>query len=345
MKRLILLISILLISLTSFSQRYTIEASSNVGFYQMNGVDYPQGHYAIKYDGNVSTPSERVFTIYNIYSGVDLISSRYFTDVLNVDSWDELSRLFTQLGILDSKRVTIENQTTPVIILPMAKEVTRTTLAANSVVGLYDLSVVSSTGFVIGHHLRLVDPDSDRFYYATILDIQANVITLDTQLDFVYLAGSQVVDAVINMAVNGALIPVIFKHRLGSPSTPSDTDITRIILTCTTSTSIDLSKFGDLAPLGRGLTFRKVGGRSNNLFNIKTNADLSNIAYDFVVYDSTNPAQGLDGFSSRLTFAGTNKIGVALRVGKDDNLEVIIQDDLTGLTSLVMIVEGHATEN
>jgi len=273
-----------------------------------------------------------------------------FSDLVDKDevSWTDLPTLLDWLrdnsggaGTLDVK---IQDQTTPVIILPMALENVRTTITVEAVVGERTFTVSDDTGFTIGHHFRLVDVNSDKFYYATILNVAANVVTVDTPIDFPYAIGSQAVDAITNMAVDGSITPVVFKHRLGMPSTPSDTDITRIIITCTTNGGIDLSGFGDGDALDNGLVFRQIRDLTNNIFNVKTNADISNIAYDFNIYDTTNPAQGLDGFVSRLTFAGQNKIGVSLRVGQDDNLEVIIQDDLTGLNSLSIIAEGHKVE-
>jgi len=34
-------------------------------------------------------------------------------------------------------------------------------------------------------------------------------------------------------------------------------------------------------------------------------------------------------------------MGVTVRIGPDDDLQVLIQDDLSSLISLEMIVEGH----
>ena len=237
--------------------------------------------------------------------------------------------------------VNVQDQVTPIIILPMALETTRTTLAVEAVKGGNVLSLTDASGFVVGHHLRMVDPSADKFYYANIVSINVNDVTVDTPLDFAYTVGSQVIDATTNMAVDGSITPVVFKHRLGVPSTPSDTDITRIILSCEADSAVDLNKFGDLPALTNGVVLRKVGDEYQNIFNVKTNSDITNIAYDFTVYIASNPAQGIDGFASRLTFAGQSKIGVAIRIGQDDNLEVIIQDDLTGLVRLTMIVEGH----
>ena len=113
-------------------------------------------------------------------------------------------------------------------------------------------------------------------------------------------------------------------------------------MTCIATSPVDLSLFGDIPALDRGVVFRTVDGVKRNIFNIKTNQDLASILYDWTPYTGANPSQGVDGFTSRLTFGGQSKVGVVLRVGQDDNLEIIIQDDLTGLTSLFVILEGHS---
>lgn len=118
-----------------------------------------------------------------------------------------------------------------------------------------------------------------------------------------------------------------------------------MMFTCITVGIVDLTTFGDLAELTRGIVFRSVSSTGEmtirNIFNLKSNADLANIAYDFDVYAKTNPQQGVDGFTSRLTFGGQSKIGVVLRLEQDENLEMLIQDDIDGLTKLTVILEGH----
>ena len=97
MKKIILLLSIILISIYSFGQIYTIQESSNTGFFEVNGVDYPKGHFSVKYDGS---GVNRVFTLFNIYDGKNIISSRSFDEVVGVSSWDELSQLFNSIQIV-----------------------------------------------------------------------------------------------------------------------------------------------------------------------------------------------------------------------------------------------------
>jgi len=238
--------------------------------------------------------------------------------------------------------VNIQNRATTAVILPMVREIVADTTSVISVMDEYTVTLTSATGFVIRQHFRIISSNADRFYFGTILDINGNVITLDTPIDFAYPAGSEATGSDINMNVNGSVTPVVFALRTGSPSIPSVTEITRMIITCITDSAVDLNKFGDLAPLARGIFFRRVDGIKQNILNYKTNADIANVSFDFNIYAATNPSQGIDGFVTRLTFGGQNKIGTVLRIGQDENLEMIIQDDLTGLIGLRVILEGNA---
>lgn len=240
--------------------------------------------------------------------------------------------------------VNIQDQTTPPVILPMAQELLRTTTTSNAVVNSYTVDSASVIGASVGDHIRIISPGDDRYYFGTVLGIATNTITLDTQIDFAYPSGSEVTVSNINMAVNGSVTPVIFSLRTGLPSIPSNMDITRILITCLADSAVDLNKFANLPALTRGLAFRHVNTSQNNIFNIKTNKDIAALAYDWTPFTATNPAQAADGFISRLTFAGQNKIGVSLRVEQTGNLEMLVQDDLSDLIDLRVTLEGHVVE-
>ena len=300
---------------------------------------------------NLNNPDTALATAVSISGNNNYFEYLPMTDITSITKSDgspyasviefeyEMGSVFTTI-----QEVYVLDQTSPTVILPMALEVAATTTDVLAVKDSYTIDVVSVSGFLAGQHIRILDTSLDRFYFGSILAINGTTITLDTPLDFAYTVGSQVIVATTNMNVNGSVTPVTFKHRLGSPSTNKATHITRIIFTCTTNGSIDLLGFGDLATLIRGLVIRRVNGEIFNVLNVKSNADLSNTAYDFNVYEATNPSQGVDGFVCRLTFAGQNKLGVALRLEVGENLEVIVQDDLTGLVSLKIIAEGHIVD-
>jgi len=241
-------------------------------------------------------------------------------------------------GSLD---VNLQDQHTATLILPMAQELVATTLSADSVIDAYTVVITSAAGATNGDHIRIINSAADRYYFGTCIGISGTTVILDTPIDYVYLSGSEVTFSNINLSVNGSVTPVVFTLRTGSPSISSSVDVTRIMITALAASPVDLNKFGDITALTRGIVFRSVNDEIHNIFNAKSNQDLAGLAYDFTVYQALNPAQGIDGFACRLTFAGQNKIGVALRVEQDENLEMIIQDDLTGLSSLKVILEGH----
>jgi hypothetical protein len=224
----------------------------------------------------------------------------------------------------------------------MVNQLTAGELSAEAVVDAYTVSLVSATGFAVGQHFRIINPTVDRYYFGTILSITDLVIGLDNPIDYPYAIGAECTGSNKNMNVNGSVTPVIFTLRTGAPSIPSEIDVTRIIISCTASTAVDLNKFGNLAALTRGIVLRRLNGEKFNIFNAKTNLDLANIGYTFTSYQASNPAQAVDGFVFELTFAGQSNIGVTLRIMQDENLEMVIQDDLTGLDSLYAILEGHS---
>jgi hypothetical protein len=227
----------------------------------------------------------------------------------------------------------------------MAQQLGLTTLSVDAVFNEYTVTVADATGFVVGQHFRIINSAADRFYQGTILGIATNVITLDSPMDFAYVDGSEVTISNINMAVDGSVTPVIFTLRTGSPSIPSSVDITRMIAICEADSAIDLSLFCNVPALTRGVLLRSTNGITDNIYTVKSNRDIAGVAFDFTPFVATNPSQGVDGFVTRLTFAGQSKIGVALRVAQDGNIEAWVQDDLTGLVFFSIILEGHGVLN
>jgi hypothetical protein len=249
-----------------------------------------------------------------------------------------------ELNEVGKFEVHVSDQTSPTLILPMARQLGATTVAVDTVIDERVLTVTDPTGFLVGDHLRIINAAADRYYFGTVLDVTGSAITLDNLFDFVYIATSEVTRSSINLAVNGSVTPVVFKLRTGSPSIPSDIDITRMIITCACLTPVDLSLFGDLPPLTRGLLFREANGHQHNIFNVKDNQDLEGLTLDLKTFAALKTNEGVDGFSCRLTFAGQDKLGVSLRVIAGGNLEMVVQDDLSGLVNLHVVLEGHITQ-
>lgn len=240
--------------------------------------------------------------------------------------------------------VTLQDQTTPTLIVPLSQIANTTTVLNIGTIDTNTIDVTVTTGFVDGTFIVIADLVNNRYYTGEQVGaIAGNTVTLDTPLDFAYAAGAAITNGNINMNVDGSVTRQIFGLRVSDPGLPLTVDVTRLMFECTTTNAVDLSKFGDIVGgLTNGIVLRKRDGTFNNIFNAKTNSRLKGIMLDFDIQSKANPVQGQDGFSGRLTFGGQSKMGVVVRVGPDEDIECIIQDDLTDLLTFTIIAEGSA---
>jgi hypothetical protein len=242
--------------------------------------------------------------------------------------------------------VSVGDQTSPALIVNMNRTLNTTTLTSPTAIGNTTIVVAAATGFVNGAHITLTDPVTGRYYTGHQVGAIATLtVTLDTPIDFAYpVASTEVSNGThdLTSSVGTLASPVIYSVRAGEiTDVPVTVDITRVIITCSDDAAIAMNLFCGGTALTNGLVLRTINGTTQNIFNIKTNQDLMNIAYDFTTQLVAGTPPGFDGFVSRLTFAGQNKMGVAIRLGPGEDLEMLVQDDLSGILTLHVIAEGH----
>lgn len=255
-------------------------------------------------------------------------------------------------AIYDGQDAKLRDRTTRPIIAKFNRVTNSTTLASNASLEDTTITVTSATGIVVGSYIILFNPTEIKFGFATVTSIAGSpVITLDTRLDFAFPAGTFVDIGITNLATAiGTLAdPIIFGLR-GTGAPPGvdlDVNLTRIFFTLVANSPVDLTTFGNLARLINGLALRRRNDVYENIFNVKDNGELAGLLYDMDVSTATNPAQGQDGYISRLTFT---RIGVAVQLPVGDDLELLVQDDLntaqTGdsITLFEAVAEGYITE-
>ena len=267
-----------------------------------------------------------------------------YTEILGSDGvayGDSFSDITS--GFDSGMDVNLQDQTTPLIVAYFSQEAVSNTISVQAVLDAYTITVTSGTGFAIGQYLSIFSVPDNRFYLGNILGVATNVLTLDTPLDFDYPVGSFVTGGSKNMNVNGSVTTQIFGVRNTEERIGSAFDITRVIFYCETASTIDLSKFGDIAGgLTRGIVLRKVDGIQRNILNAKTNGELKTLMFDFDIQVALGSAQ--DGFTGRLTFAGQAKMGAAIRLEPGDDLQMLIQDNLTTLQLFGCVCEGHIVD-
>lgn len=239
--------------------------------------------------------------------------------------------------------VNVQDQTTRALDLYFIQSKDQTTLLNEADKGDTSIDLVATGGFIAGKKIGIFTGTGLFFFANQIGAPVGNTINLDTPIDMVYPQGSTVIAADYNMNINGALIPQIFQIGPVGVGAGLDIDITRILVYIQDGSSMDDSLFGALPPLTKGIVLRKNNGDMLNIWNVKSNGEFALLAYD-AQYTSSAPA-GSFGFRVRNTYAGQDKHGVTIRLAPGDTLELLIQDDLTGLEVFYMMAQGHIVTN
>lgn len=240
--------------------------------------------------------------------------------------------------------VNIQDQTTEIIDVYLNQKIDDITLNVATALGDRTINISSNTLPVVGNYICLKDVDGQAFYQGEILAVGgANpyVLTLDRPLDFTFSTSDGCSLNTVDMNIDGSVTPQIFKISPGGLASSVRWDINRIIFRILDDLSMDDGKFGGIPKLTNGIVLRKVDGTWKNIFNVKSNGEFAERAYD-TFYADRAPA-GQYGFRCRRTFNGQDKNGVTIRLQSDDSdeLQIIIQDNLTGLSAFRCVVQGH----
>jgi len=242
--------------------------------------------------------------------------------------------------------VFIQDQTTGPLDLNFLNQVVSPSLSADTVVGNYTITVADATSLAAGQTLEIADTTNGTYFYTgTILSVVSTTITLDSPINRVYTtAASTMVASSSQMAVNGSVTPVVFSIE---PLPLQSGDITRVIVEILDNSEMDFETFGGLNALTNGIVMRVNNGDGTyrNLWNFKTNGDIIRQAFDYKF--ETNNGGGVRSFASRMTWAGQSKHGVAVRLDGSlgESLEIIVQDNLTGLNSMQWVGQGSELQN
>jgi hypothetical protein len=208
------------------------------------------------------------------------------------------------------------------------------------------ITIDDATGFVDGNIVGIFEQNGP-FYYGEQVGVAVDlggpgpyVITLDTPIDSAFPIGSAVLSATDNMAVKGDVTTKIFQIGSAQRETTVDLDITRFNGYIQDDSVMDDGKFGGLEALTFGVVLRIKDGTLTNMWNVKSNGDFGLLCFD-TGYDSKPPSGDSHGFRFRNTYAGPSKHGVTIRLFPGEVLQILIQDDLTGLEKFNMIAQGH----
>lgn len=211
-------------------------------------------------------------------------------------------------------------------------------LAVASDVGDISLQLDSVVGFNIGNHIQI----SDGVVETTFPEITGlpggNVLTLDRPLDFAYAVDDdiEVVTTDLQTTVGSLASPIIYQLK---PEAGVIWYIHRILLSMTHPTAATDDKFGDQTALSNGVVLRSnIDGQFRSFTNWKRNGDIMLDMFD--VNYSDKAGASLFGTSGRGSFS---RVGMLVKLDGDvgDFMDILIQDDLTGLSSFFINGQGY----
>jgi hypothetical protein len=208
------------------------------------------------------------------------------------------------------------------------------TLASDSAVEATQIVLNSATGFNVGDTIKINTTATERTF-PTITAIATNTLTLDRPLDLAHTAGDAVEVISYDMAVDGSVTPVSFKLI---PIGTETWVISRFISDMIHSSAADYSKFGDLTALTNGVVLRVYAdGVFGTFTNWKSNKEIYLDTGNITFTDKAGGGKYSTSFVGSLL--DLDRVQVTI-TGPDDYLEIIIQDDLTGLDAFYIKGQG-----
>jgi hypothetical protein len=244
-----------------------------------------------------------------------------------------------------SVRVITGNRTSPLLSVPFLQTRSQVTLAADATLDSNVITLVGGHGVTVGEIIEMAEDGTNKFMQSEVVSVVTNTITLDQPVNRPYpAAGTSVFASNKNMLVDGSVTPVVFSIL---PLATQAGDMIRIILEIrgATNGAMDFTTFGSEATLTNGCVIRikNEDGTFTNRFNFKSNSDFIEQGLDHKFLD---PKVGntVTGLVSRVTWGGDDKHGAVIRLdgSKNEELQIIIQDDLTGgNTRFHLTAQGH----
>lgn len=314
----------------------TIENSSKNGFFRVDGIDYQKRGYVLKQDNKHQIDDQRSFSLCSIFDGEKIITSRVYTEITGVNSWDELLQLLSEAEALQSNDIYMQDQHSEIIDLYMCRMLGNSNPSGVTVINSVSIVVDSVVGAAVGDCIEITE--NGRLFQGVVKSVVGNTVTFNAPTDQEFTTEAIVSFGEWNMNGDGSGVTLTYKVQ---PPAGSKWDITRIIFGMLDDSPMDDGKFGGIASLPNGIVLRVFNGCEKNIFVVNDNGGLRERSFD-VEYADKAPA-GDYGFGCRRTFGGQDKNGVTIRLDGDTNcqLQMLVRDDLTQLLKLAVVVQGH----
>jgi hypothetical protein len=214
--------------------------------------------------------------------------------------------------------------------------------------GATDITVTTGHGFTAplprGQEDWMVIWENNAFEQVKVIGVAGHVITITTPLPFTFSTNAVVVRGKIDLNLNGALAPVVGLFKAYGPNLSIPFDIIAAKVIMLHSSAGDKSKYGNqtILDVDKGTYFRQINGSTTNLGTYENNQDFEEFGWHVAFDDKA----GGGNFSTVCQIDTKEIFGTAIRVDPrlNEQLDINIRGDLTGLTRHRVAIYGHFTQ-
>jgi len=241
----------------------------------------------------------------------------------------------THQGALDTHIAEVHNQIVNELFHLHTGVISTIAIASN--IGDTSVTLINASSFNIGDAVQLNDGDIETTFPIITAKV-INLVTFDRPLDLAYAIGDniEVVHTDLKTTAGTLAAPII--HTL-TPHIGEIWYINRIIISMTHASASADDLFGGIASLINGVVLRaNINGQYGSFSNWKSNSDILLDMFDINYSDKAGP--GLFGTSARGSFS---RVGVLVKLDGNvgDFMDILVQDDLTGLNSFFVNGQGY----
>lgn len=245
---------------------------------------------------------------------------------------------------VSSEPVSVTLNDSPPLNVPFLKDRVTTTLAVDAVIGAYSITASPGHGLLVGDTLEVADLNVFEFFQAKILSILGDVITIDQPIPYPFATATSIVlGSSDSLLVDGSVTPEVFSVI---PLPTQKAVITRLIIEIRGTDFMDFETLGSDASVLRGCQIRikRSDGTFKNLINFKNNGDFIRQSFDYDFQQNTG--NNVRSFVARITWGGNSKQGTVINLDGSlgEELQVLVQDDLTGTSNNQFILQAQGNE-
>jgi hypothetical protein len=231
--------------------------------------------------------------------------------------------------------VNIQDKTSEIIDLYVCKINGTTNPTSGINVDDKQVTVANNTGAVVGDCINI--QENGHYSQSIISNVAGNIISFSSPIDYAYTTSAIVYFGEWDLATaNGSVTPQIFHI---CPPDGVKYDIYAISISIEDNTVMYESKFGGITALTNGLIGRVTDGYTKNLFLVTNNGGFRE--YGFITEYPDKVPTGSYAFWGNKQISRDNGVAIRLNGTTEDKIEIIVQDDLTGLSKFAITVHGH----